>query len=433
MKRIYLIFLISLIVSSCNNKETLILEEDSISFPVLEYDSEITETLNLNNQDIKIANSREIIFWSKSYQNVRNNLGHIYTEANFKDKKKIISGSGQLINQIQPIYFNNHLCKIESNGSLRCFDLQTKKLDLEIDLKPKNKNKFEILRGGISYFDDKIIYVDAYGQIKLIDIIDKNIIWENDINVPILSSPLIYRGYIYFVSSDNKIYALNFDDGSIEWTFQTISENKKNILTPSLSAIENLVIVPFSNGELISFKYDDGRPIWSENISKVSLVSNFDIKDIIGSPVIDGSNVFTISSNGKLVSTNVINGKTNWSINISGSRTPIISGNVLFVIDSDSRLICINSLNGDIYWISNLKKYRKGNDSKDLNRWNGPFLINNLLYNISYFGELIINSPLNGEILTKENIGIKGLLTQPIILKDTIYISDEKSNVFQYK
>ncbi len=433
MKRIYLIFLISLIVSSCNNKETLTLEEDSISFPVLEYDSEITETLNLNNQDIKIANSREIIFWSKSYQNVRNNLGHIYTEANFKDKKKIISGSGQLINQIQPIYFNNHLCKIESNGSLRCFDLQTKKLDLEIDLKPKNKNKFEILRGGISYFDDKIIYVDAYGQIKLIDIIDKNIIWENDINVPILSSPLIYRGYIYFVSSDNKIYALNFDDGSIEWTFQTISENKKNILTPSLSAIENLVIVPFSNGELISFKYDDGRPIWSENISKVSLVSNFDIKDIIGSPVIDGSNVFTISSNGKLVSTNVINGKTNWSINISGSRTPIISGNVLFVIDSDSRLICINSLNGDIYWISNLKKYRKGNDSKDLNRWNGPFLINNLLYNISYFGELIINSPLNGEILTKENIGIKGLLTQPIILKDTIYISDEKSNVFQYK
>ena len=72
-------------------------------------------------------------------------------------------------------------------------------------------------------------------------------------------------------------------------------------------------------------------------------------------------------------------------------------------------------------------------NSKDLNRWNGPFLINNLLYNISYFGELIINSPLNGEILTKENIGIKGLLTQPIILKDTIYISDEKSNVFQYK
>ena len=114
--------------------------------------------------------------------------------------------------------------------------------------------------------------------------------------------------------------------------------------------------MPFSNGELIAFKYDDGLPIWSENVSKVSLVSNFDIKDISANPVINGSNVYTMSTNGKLISTNIINGQRNWSIDISGSRTPIISGNVIFVIDEDSRLVCINISTGEIYWIREVGK-----------------------------------------------------------------------------
>ena len=46
------------------------------------------------------------------------------------------------------------------------------------------------------------------------------------------------------------------------------------------AATENIIIVPFSNGEIIAFLHDTGNIIWSENVSKISSLSNFDIKDI---------------------------------------------------------------------------------------------------------------------------------------------------------
>ena len=431
MMRIYLIFLISIIVLSCNNREIVTIDDTSESFPVLSYDAEIFETLALDKSEITITDTRDVLYWSKNFQNVKNNLGNMKTISSITDKKKIFSGSGKLKNTSNPIYFDERLCSIDSDGSLYCLDTISDKLIFKIKNEQSNFNKIEIIRGGIAYFDDKIIYADAYGQIKLFNAISGEPIWSTQIDFPILSSPLIYRGYIYLISSDNRIFAIDIDDGSNAWSFQTTAENKKNVKTSSPAAFENLIIVPFSNGELIAFKYDDGRPIWSENVSKVSLVSNFDIKDISANPVINGSNVYTISTNGKLISTNIVNGQRNWSIDISGSRTPIISGNVIYVIDEDSRLVCINISTGEIYWIRELHKYRKGNKVKDLNLWLSPYLINNLIYNISYFGEIKIVSPKTGEILATENLGIKGIVSQPIVLQDRVYVVDERSNVFR--
>jgi len=431
MRRICLIFFISLIVSSCNNKETITIDDASESFPVLSYDAEIFETLSLDKSEITITDTREVFYWSKNFQNVKNNLGNIKTNSSLKNKKKIFSGSGKLNNTTSPIYFDENLCSVDSDGSLYCLDTKSGKLNFKIKIDQSNLKNIEIIRGGIAYFDDRIVYADAYGQIKLFNSISGETIWSTQIDFPILSSPLIYRGYVYVISSDNRIFAIDIDDGSNSWSFQTTAENKKNVKTSSPVAYENLIVVPFSNGELVAFKYDDGRPIWSENVSKVSLVSNFDIKDISANPVINGSNVYTISTNGKLISTNIINGQRNWGIDISGSRTPIISGNVIYVIDEDSRLICLDISTGEIYWIRELGKFRKGNKVKDLNLWLSPYLINNLIYNISYFGEIKIVSPKTGEILAAENLGIKGIVSQPIVLQDKVYVVDERSSVFR--
>ena len=431
MKKIYLIFFISLIISSCNNKETITSEDVSASFPVLSYDAEIFESLSLDKSNISISDTREVMYWYKNFQNVKNNLGNIKTSSTLTDKKKIFSGSGKLNNTTSPIFFDEKLCSIDSDGSLYCLNAKSDKFDFRVMIGQLNLNKIEIIRGGITYFDDKIVYADAYGQIKLFNSTNGEVIWSANLDFPILSSPLIYRGFIYVISSDNRIFAIDINDGSNSWSFQTTAENKKNVKTSSPVAYENLIIAPFSNGELIAFKYDDGRPIWSENVSKVTLVSNFDIRDISANPVINGSNIYTISNNGKLISTNINNGQRNWSIDISGSRTPIISGNVIFVTDKDSRLVCININTGEIYWITELDKFRKGNKVKDSNLWSSPYLINNLIYNISYFGEIKIVSPKTGEILATQNLGIKGIVSQPIILQDRVYVVDERSNVFR--
>jgi outer membrane protein assembly factor BamB len=428
---IYIILLSIFVLFSCTKNE--IIEKDSNSFSILAYDAEISETLGLNTEDIIIDPPKELNSWSQHFQNPVNNLNNIFSFSNIKDKTKIVSGTRGALNIIQPIYFNDTICYILPKGYLECKNVISNEKTFSIDIKIEGNKKYEVIRGGLAYFDKKIVLVDAYGQILLVDSNDGNKIWEKRIEFPILSPPLIYRNQILFISSDNRIFSLSLETGNIEWSFQTVAEDKKSLITASPIAFENTIIAPFSNGELVAFANDTGRPLWSENVSQISLLSNFDIKDISASPVLSNNTIFSLSTNGKLMSINAINGKRNWTIDLSGYRTPIISGNQIYVIDEDGKLICLNKNTGDIFWITELNKFKKGQKAKDLNLWLGPYLINSLLYNISYFGELKIVSPITGDLLSTDSLGVKSIMLPPVILSNAVYIMDEKSNVFQFE
>ncbi len=426
-----ILFITSIILISCSKNDEI--QDNNRSFPILSYDAEISETLNLDTSNIAIDPARENFFWSQHFLNPSNNLNNLATSSLFKKKSKIISGKKGPVNIIQPIFFENNICHVLNTGLLKCINVDTKNIFLEANLKPEGIKKYEVIRGGIAYFDNQLVFVDAYGQIKLFNTIDGEEIWSNRIEYPILSPPLIYRGYIYFISADNRIFSINLNDGNINWSFQTISETKKNLFTSSPVAFENTIIAPFSNGELVAFIHDTGQPVWSENVSKISMVSNFDIKDISASPVIDRETIYSLSSNGKLVSVNALNGQRNWGIDLSGYRTPLVSGNQIYVIDEDGKLICLDRISGEVYWITDLSKFRSGKNIKNLNLWLGPYLINNLIYNISYFGEIKIVSPITGEILSNESIAIRGILVPPLILSNAIYLTDKNSNVYEVR
>ena len=431
IKKFISIFIIGIIFISCSKEE--IIDKNNDRLPVLSYDAEISETLSLDINNIILDEPKNFSFWSQHFQNPSNNLNNILTDATFESKSKIITGRRGPVNIVQPIFYDNKVCYVLNTGFLQCVDSNSGEVVFKVDIKASGKKKYEVIRGGLAYFDEQIVIVDAYGQVKLFNANNGNEIWSLQIEYPILSPPLIYRGYIYFISADNRIFSVDIMDGSISWSFQTISENKKNLFTSSPIAFENTIIAPFSNGELVAFIYDIGQPIWSENVSKISLVSNFDIKDISASPVLSSSNIYSLSSNGKLVSVSAINGKRNWAIDLSGYRTPIISGNQIYLINEDGKLICIDKESSEVYWITDLSKYRKGQKVENLNLWLGPYLINNLLYNISYFGELKVVSPVTGEILTSSSIGIKNLLVPPLILNNSIFMTDVNSNVYKFE
>ena len=435
MKRLnsfLLLFCISITFSMCASNEAIEKVNEN-TFEVLTYSAELSETITLDISEIVLGKPKEYKYWTKNYQNPQNNIAHIKTSASFRDKKKIFSGSSNYINLIQPIYFEGILCHVQKKGFLVCKRVEDKEEVINIDIKNDGIEKYEVVRGGITYFDNTIIFVDAYGQIKSIDVDNSKINWETQIDFPILSAPLIYRDQVFFISADNRIFSLSFKTGEIQWSFQTIEESKKNLFTASPVAIENIIIAPFSNGEIIAFKVDDGQPVWSENTSKISIISNFNLRDITANPVISGNSIFSLSSNGRLISNSIINGARNWNVDISGSQTPIISANQIYLIDNEARVICINKSTGEIYWIRELEKYRRGTESKNLNLWTGPYLINEYLYLISYFGDILTISPLNGEVLDEDKLGVKNIYSPLIVLSDQIFITDEKANIYRFK
>ena len=427
-----IIVLLMFILLSCSEKQ-IELEDQSQRFSVLKYDSEISETLTLDTSEIQFNQPKEFYYWSKDFQNPQNNLGHIKSRSSFNKKKKIVSGNKEPLNLIQPVFFEDNLCYLTNKGFIECLNSKTKKRKFKIDIKDENNKKYEVIRGGLSYFDGYLIFVDGYGKLISINADSGEIKWQKSIQFPILSSPLIYRDFVYFISADNRIFAIEFDTGELIWTYQTIVESKKSIYTSSPVAFENVIVVPFSNGELIAFKYDDGTPLWSDLASKVSIVSNFDIKDISANPVISSNNLYSLSINGKLLSINLVNGKRDWVVDISGKNAPIITGNQIYILDNDARLICLNKKSGEIYWIKQLEKFKGKESAKNLNLWLGPYALNEQLYLISYFGELIKINPKTGEVVDSSNLGIKGIMVDPLILEQHIYMMDINSNLYEFR
>ncbi len=427
--RLLVINLMLIIIIGCSSNSDEKLINDRIS--LLSYSSELIVSADLNLNEIGLSVPKEIYYWSQTGQNPQNSLPHILANLKFENKQKIIKDTGNSTNTIQPIYFEGNLCNVSTKGLLRCINVSNDEILFEIDLKIETEESYDVFRGGLAYFDERIILVDGYGQIKVINSIDGKIIWQKNISLPILSAPTIYRGNIYFITSNNKIYSLDLISGETKWSFQTVFDDKKSLQTGVPAAVENIIIVPFSNGEIIAFLYDTGRIIWSENASKISSLSNFDIKDIAANPVIDNDKIFTISNNGRLLATNLIDGSLAWSIEISGSNSPILSNNQMYIVDDDARLICLKKDTGKIYWITQLDKNKKGKKSGKSNNWKGPYLIDSLLYLISEHGEVVSVSPKTSEILSTKSLNISGIINNPIIVSKNIYLMDSNSNIYQ--
>jgi outer membrane protein assembly factor BamB len=220
-------------------------------------------------------------------------------------------------------------------------------------------------------------------------------------------------------------------DGEIKWSFQTVFDDKKSLFSGVPAAVDNIIIAPFSNGEIIAFIFDTGNIIWTESVSKISSLSNFDIKDIAANPIISEGKAYTLSNNGRLIATNIFNGSLAWSLEISGTNSPITSNAQLYVIDNEARLICVNKISGEIYWITQLEKNKNGKKNGKNNNWKGPYLINGLLYALSTHGEITSISPLAGDVLSNKNIKISGITIDPVIISKNFFITDNKSNIYK--
>ena len=85
MLRIYfvIVFLVYFLLACAKEVKE---EVSQASFPVLSYNSEISETLTLDKDDILIDSPVEIFFWTQHFQNPQNNLNNLISKANFSNQ-----------------------------------------------------------------------------------------------------------------------------------------------------------------------------------------------------------------------------------------------------------------------------------------------------------------------------------------------------------
>jgi outer membrane protein assembly factor BamB len=283
-------------------------------------------------------------------------------------------------------------------------------------------NKGSLFGGGVSYDGGRLFATNGIGDVEAITAADGKRVWKVHPSGPLRGAPAIAGGNVYVMTNDNQIIALAGGDGATVWT-EAGSVELSGVFGVGAPAIaQGTVVAGFSSGELNAYRYENGRSLWGDALSRTSISTSVaSLTDVDASPVIDRGRVFAIGQGGRMVSMELVTGQRLWEINVAGISTPWVAGEWIFVVDDRARVLCIARSNGKVRWISQLQRYHKDKSKNGPITWTGPILAGGRLVVASSEGQLVNVDPADGKVQSTVKAGAPVYLP-PVVANGTMYI-----------
>jgi outer membrane protein assembly factor BamB len=321
-----------------------------------------------------------------------------------------------------PIMAEGKVFAKDAQGTVSAFDADTGKLIWRVTLEPEKARDSDEFGGGIAYYGGKLFVTTGFAHVYSLEAADGKTIWTSTVSAPVRGAPLVFGDRVFAISIDNKIQAMAAVDGSDLWQFTALTEVAGYVGGNSPAGSGDYIVAPFSSGELVGLRLDNGRSVWNEQLvgtrSEARAFGN--LADIRGRPVIDRGIVLAMGSGGQLAAVELRSGQRVWERNIGGSQTPWVAGRFLFVVTGGADVAAIGRDDGKIKWVTPLTQYLDDKRRKPV-LWGGPVLAGDRLLVAGTTGDLLALSPYTGEILGKIDVRDPVRLA-PIIANRTIYV-----------
>ena len=253
------------------------------------------------------------------------------------------------------------------------------------------------------------------------------------LTAPVRAAPTVKNGYIYAVNINNQLEAINYRTGEPAWSHSGIMEIAGLLGGASPALATDLLVVPYTSGEVYALHPGNGLPLWNESLvslTKLDPISSlFHIK---ARPVVKGNHVYLIGNGGVMSCLDANSGKTIWSHTVGGIRSPAVSGDYLFMVTNNNELACFNRFNGKVVWVQQLLRYLDPKEKSDPILWAGPILVGKSLALSGSNGTGLIISIEKGEIVQELDLGRRALLS-PITVENTLVFLTDSGELIAYR
>jgi outer membrane protein assembly factor BamB len=271
------------------------------------------------------------------------------------------------------------------------------------------------------------------GDVAAISATDGSVVWKVRPGGPLRGSPTLSNGNVYVMSQDNQLFALGEADGAVLWTDSGTLESTGVFGVAAPSAGQGSVIAGFSSGELTAYRYENGRALWGDALSRTSISTSVaTLTDIDADPVIDRGRVFAIGEGGRMASYELLSGQRLWELNIGGVSTPLVVGDWVFVVTDKAKLFCITRATGKVRWISELPAWRKPKKKTGAIRWRGPILAGGKLILVSTEGALVHVDPATGKVNYETELN-DGVSLSPVVADNMLYLLSDDGRLLAYR
>jgi len=329
------------------------------------------------------------------------------------------SRAGQVV--ATPVVFGGRVYSIDADTRVRAFDTRTGQRLWESDVTPKDE-RGDAISGGVAFAENRVFVASGYGQVVALDADGGKEVWRQAVAGPVHGAPTVADGRVFVVSVDNQLDVLATEDGRKLWSHNGTVETA-GLFGGSSAAVEgDVVVVPYSSGELYALRVENGRPLWSDSLAATRRIDAMStLADIRGLPVIDRGRVFAISHSGRLVAIDLRTGERVWEQEVGGTSTPWVAGDFVYVLSNDGEVICLTRRDGRVKWVQGLPRYENPEKKRRPVQWAGPILAGDRLVVVASNGDVLSISPYTGDALGRVEIS-DGTYIPPILAAETLYL-----------
>jgi outer membrane protein assembly factor BamB len=332
-----------------------------------------------------------------------------------------------------PAIEGGKLFVIDANAVVHAFDATSGARLWQATLDTIKHDRAVLFGGGVSVDGGKVFVTTGRGDAAALDAATGKVLWKVRPAGPLRGAPAIGGGNIYVLTQDNQIYALKPDTGETIWTVSATLETSGifGVGTPAIA--QGTVVAGFSSGELSALRFENGRIVWQDQLSRTSISTSVSvISDIDASPVVDQGKVYAIGQGGRMVAMDLFSGQRLWELTIAGINTPWLAGEWLFVVTDQAKLLCIARTTGKIRWITQLPGFRDPKKHEKPISWYGPTLAGGRLLLVSDTGQMVNVAVADGKIGTSVKAG-KGFYLPPVVANNTLYLLDDKGKISTWR
>ena len=332
-----------------------------------------------------------------------------------------------------PVVAAGKLFVIDTEAMVHAFDADTGSKIWSQQLEVASRLRGSAFGGGVSFDDGKVYATNGIGEVAALDAETGRELWKVKPAGPLRGSPTVAFGSVYVMTQDNQIHALSAVDGSPQWQESGAVGQAGVFGVAAPSVGQGTIVAGYSSGELVAYRYENGRTLWSDALARTSISTEVGtLTDVDADPIIDGGRVFALGQGGRMAAYELVTGQRLWELNLAGISTPALGGGWIFTLTDDSRLLAISRNNGRVRWITQLSEWRNAKKEKNRIFWTGPVLAGNTLWVGSSRGALVAVDVAEGAIGREIDLG-NSLSLPPVVANQTLYVLDDGGRISAFR
>ncbi|GAA4033490.1 PQQ-like beta-propeller repeat protein [Sphingomonas rosea] len=332
-----------------------------------------------------------------------------------------------------PVVSGGTVYTIDTLSTVRAFDAATGGQRWAVQFGTDKGKNNSLFGGGVSVEGNRLYATNGLGYVVALDTSNGAEVWKKRPGGPLRGAPTVAGDTLYVISQDNQLYSLKTATGEQNWSATAAVEIAGVFGSAAPAFAQGTVVAGFSSGELNAYRYENGRAVWQDALSRTSISTSVaTLSDIDASPVIDNGQVFALGQGGRMVALDLISGQRIWELNLAGIATPWVAGDWVFVVTDDAKVMAIARNTGKIRWINQLAQFERPKVKRNPISYAGPVLAGGRLIVAGDNGALINLDPATGAFQSQTSVGAP-VTQSPVVANNTLYILDDRARLHAYR